>query len=122
MSSAADQGKLTIVVRPNSMDDVLTRYALVALSTAAGHSTAAHWDSFVTRRQAGQQSLAGLLQVWPCGLCDVLGNAPSQAQLVVGGVDNGCHLLLGQVALHYLHAMWQCWGSGDSRADTLSAA
>lgn len=101
------------------MDDVLTRYALVALSTAAGHSTAAHWDSFVTRRQAGQQSLAGLPQVWPCCLGDVFGNAPSQAQLVVGGVDNGCHLLLGQVALHYLHAMWQCWGSGDSRADTL---
>lgn len=108
MGSAADQGKLTVVVRPNSMDDVLTRYALVALATAAGHSTAAHWNSFLTRRQAGQQSLAGLLQVWPCSLCNVLGNPPSQAQLVVGGVDNGCYLLLGQVALHYLHAMWQC--------------
>ncbi|KAA6427260.1 MAG: hypothetical protein FRX49_03017 [Trebouxia sp. A1-2] len=44
------------------MDDVLTRYALVAVATAAGHGTAAHWDSFATRRQAGQQSLAGLLQ------------------------------------------------------------
>lgn len=71
------------------MDDVLTRYALVALATAAGDGTAAHWDSFVTRRQAGQQSLAGLLQARPCCPCNVLGNAPGQAQLVVGGVDNG---------------------------------
>ena len=88
------------------MDDVLTRYALVALAAAAGDSTAAHRDSFVTRRQAGQQSLAGLLQVWPCCLGDVFGNAPSQAQLVVGGVHNGCHLLLGQIAFHHLHVMW----------------
>lgn len=88
------------------MDDVLTRYALVAVATAAGHSTTAHRDSFVTRRQAGQQCLAGLLQIWPCGLCNVLGNAPSQAQLVVGGVHNGCHLLLGQIAFHHLHVMW----------------
>lgn len=89
MSNAADQGELTVVVRPHSMDDVLTRYAFVALATATSDSTAAHWDSFVTRRQAGQQSLAGLLQVWPCCPCNVLGNAPSQAQLVVGGVDDG---------------------------------
>ncbi len=50
MGSAAEQGKLTIVVRPHSMNDVLTRYVLVALATAAGDSTAAHQDSFVTRR------------------------------------------------------------------------
>ena len=83
------------------MDDVLGPHCRVCLRRDV---TAALCQTVLSRWQAGQQSHALLLKFWPNCLCNVLRDAPSERQVAVGGVDNGCDLLLGQVALHHLQS------------------
>ncbi len=85
------------------MDDELTRYGTKGSPAAACDSTSAHWDALVSSRKTGQQRLAALLQLGPCCPCNVLGDPPRETQLMVGGVHDSCHLLLGQVASDYLY-------------------
>ena len=90
--------KLTAIVKPNSMDDKLTRHGTTALC----QGTASLWYSPLSSWQAVDESLAVCLKLWPDCLRNVLGDTATATKLVIAWVDNGCDLLLGQVTLHHL--------------------
>ena len=83
----------------SSMDDVLAHQGTPSL----GHTTAALCQTALPLGLTGQQVITVLGKVRTCCLGNVVGG-PAQAQVGVGGVHNAGHLLLGQVALHYLYA------------------
>lgn len=81
------------------MNDVLAQQG----TPSWGHTTAALLQSALPLGLTGQQVITIPAKFKTCCLGNVAGGL-APVQVGGGGVHNAGHLLLGQVALHYLHA------------------